>query len=95
MNNKRGFRKPTIKGTSRAYVRLFGYLETPESWLLFLDRYTILNLPFGVRRNGDCAVNVVGPATGNSAILGLEIPNEITYTRVSHAPRYRKERFLP
>ncbi|AIO71594.1 hypothetical protein DM80_6128 [Burkholderia multivorans] len=41
MNSTRGFKKPTIKDKGRAYVRLFQYFETPESWLEFLDQYAI------------------------------------------------------
>ncbi|WP_186117748.1 hypothetical protein [Burkholderia gladioli] len=79
MKAKRGFRKPTIKDNGRAYVRLFEHFETPEHWIEFLSRYTVQHMPFGMHRNGDCAVRVIDPATGNLAILGLNIPNRITY----------------
>lgn len=93
MDRMRGFKKPTIKDHGRAYVRLFQRFETPESWLQFLDRYTIEHRPFGVRRNGDCAVCVLDPATGNLADLGLEIPNEITYHTFAAERSFWNERY--
>lgn len=82
MDGNRQFKKPTIKDNGRAYVRLFQCFKTTESWLDFLNRYTIRHLPFGVRRNGDCAVCVYDPTTGDLAELGLEIPNEIIYRKL-------------
>jgi hypothetical protein len=73
------FKEPTIKGTSRAYVRLFEYFETPEKWLEFLQRYRVERVPFGMQLAGDCAVRVIDPATSEVAVIGLEVPNEIKY----------------
>ncbi|WP_186170297.1 hypothetical protein [Burkholderia gladioli] len=93
MNGKHGFKKPTIKDNGRAYVRLFQCFETPESWLDFLNRYTIQHQPFGVRRNGDCAVCVIDPATGDLAVLGLDIPNQITYHTFAAERSFWNERY--
>lgn len=79
MNRKNTFKKPTIKGTSRAYVRLFEYYKTEDKWLYFLGKYQVKNLPFGNERNGDCAIRVIDPSNGMLAELGLEIPSEIKY----------------
>jgi hypothetical protein len=49
MLNTRGFKKPTIKDKGRAYVRLFQFFETPESWLQFLDQYDV-NSPYSILR---------------------------------------------
>jgi len=94
MSSHVAFKKPTIKGTSRAYVRLFDYFGTADKWLDFLARYRIENVPFGMRRHGDCAVRVVDLATGQLAKLGLEIPNEIKYhTYVATARSFWLENF--
>lgn len=79
MDHLRAFKRPTIKETSRAYVRLYGYFKTPEKWLAFLERYRVEYINFGMRRNGDCAVRVIDPATQEIAVLGLDLPNEIKY----------------
>lgn len=94
MSKPNGFKKPTIKETSRAYVRLFEYFKAPEQWLSFLKGYRVEHPPFGMRRNGDCAVRVIDPNTGELAILGLEIPNEIQYhTYVATARSFWNEHF--
>jgi hypothetical protein len=79
MNNSVTFKKPTIKATSRAYVRLFGYFSTPEKWLAFIDRYRIEFVEFGMHRNGDCSVRVIDSTNEKIATLGLDVPNEIKY----------------
>lgn len=73
------FKKPTISGTSRAYVRLFDYFATAEKWLKFLQRYRVERVPFGMQRAGDCAVRVIDLGTSEIAVLGLDVPNEIKY----------------
>ena len=93
MNGLRGFKKPTIKDNGRAYVRLFQCFDTPECWLDFLSRYTVQHQPFGVRRNGDCSVCVIDPATGDLANLGLEIPNQITYHTFAGDRSFWNERY--
>lgn len=95
MHRQDAFKKPTIKTTSRAYVRLFGYFTSPEAWLAFLDRYRVEPFDFGMQRHGDCAVRVVDPTTGHLATLGLEIPNEIKYhTYIGTAQSFWQERFF-
>lgn len=79
MHRQSAFKKPTIKATGRAYVRLFGYFTSSEAWLAFLERYRVEPFDFGMQRHGDCAVRVIDPTTGQLAALGLEIPNEIKY----------------
>lgn len=79
MSDQGTFKKPTIKGTSRTYVRLFDYFAAAEKWLEFLQRYRVERVPFGMERAGDCAVRVTDLATGEVAVLGLEVPNEIKY----------------
>lgn len=79
-------KRPTIKETNRAYVHLFEYFTSPDKWLEFLKQYNVECVDFGNRRNGDCAVRVVHPKSNELAILGLDIPNHITYhTYVSTA----------
>jgi hypothetical protein len=95
MNQQVAFKKPTIKTTSRASVHLFGYFSTPTSWLAFLERYKVERFDFGMHRNGDCAVRVIDPTSGQLAVLGLEIPNEIKYhTYVATARSFWPESFL-
>ena len=95
MRQNDAFRKPTIKATSRAYVRLFEYFSSSEAWLAFLGRYRVESFEFGMHRHGDCAVRVVDPATGQLATLGLEIPNEIKYhTYMATARSFWQECFL-
>lgn len=95
MNRQATFKKPTIKATSRAYVRLFGYFSSSESWLAFLERYKVEPFDSGMHRHGDCAVRVVDPTTGQLAVLGLEIPSEIKYhTYVATARSFWQECFL-
>lgn len=79
MDQKGTFKKPTIKATSRAYVRLYEYFTTPDRWLEFIRTYHVEPFNYGMRRDGDCAVRVIDPATREMAVLGLEIPNEIKY----------------
>lgn len=79
MNSTRRFKKPTIKDKGRAYVRLFQYFETPESWLKFLDQYAIETQTFGSRWDADCEVRVIDRSTGDLAALGLQVPNHIKY----------------
>lgn len=78
-NSSSSFKRPTIKEFGRAYVRLFNYFETPESWLSFLASHTIIQESEGVRRNGDCMIRVVDLACGELAMLGASIPNTIRY----------------
>lgn len=88
------FKKPTIKGTSRAYVRLFSYFQTPEKWLEFLEQFRIEYVAFGMQRAGDCAVRVIEPSNGKVADLGLDVPNEIKYhTYVATARSFWIEEF--
>ena len=95
MRRQAAFKKPTIKATSRAYVRLYGYFSTSEAWLAFIERYKVEPFNFGLHRHGDCAVRVVDPTTGQLAALGLEIPNEIKYhTYVATARNFWQECFL-
>lgn len=94
MKNPGVFKKPTIKTTSRAYVRLFEYFKTPEKWLPFLEAYKVVHVAFGMHRNGDCALRVIDPSTGELAILGLDVPNEIQYhTYVATNRSFWNERF--
>lgn len=89
------FRKPTIKDTSRAYVRLFQYFKTNADWLAFLVRYEVRHVPFGHVSHGDCAVRVIERATGEVARLGLDIPIEIKYhTYVATARSFWNESFV-
>jgi hypothetical protein len=95
MNRQAEFKKPTIKATSRAYVHLFQYFSPLAAWLAFLERYRVEQFDFGMHRNGDCAVRVIDPTTGQLAVLGLEIPNEIKYhTYVATARSFWTESFL-
>ena len=95
MHRQAALKKPTIKGTSRAYVRLFGYFSSSESWLEFLERYKVGPFDFGMHRHGDCAVRVVDPTTGQLASLGLGIPSEIKYhTDIATARSFWHECFL-
>jgi len=95
MNGQVGFKKPTIKATSRAYVHLFQYFSTPAAWLAFIERYRVEPFDFGMHRHGDCAVRVIDPMTGQLAVLGIEIPNEIKYhTYVATARSFWTESFL-
>lgn len=48
MSHQGSFKKPTIKGTNRAYVRLFEYFVTPQVWLEFLERYRVEYVAFGM-----------------------------------------------
>ncbi len=73
------FKKPTIKRTNRSYVRLFEYFATAEKWTEFLQKYRVELVPFGMHRNGDCAIRVIDRATNQLAVLGLDVPNEIKY----------------
>jgi len=51
MRKPESFKKPTIKATSRAYVRLFGYFSSPSDWLDFLERYQVkCPVPFDRKR---------------------------------------------
>ncbi|MCY0852536.1 hypothetical protein [Cupriavidus sp. D39] len=94
MKSHGGFKKPTIKDNGRAYVRLFGYFATQDEWLRFLTRYVVKHVPFGMERNGDCAVRVIDPTTGELATLGLELPNEIKHhTYVATARSFWNENF--
>ncbi|SOY83461.1 conserved hypothetical protein [Cupriavidus taiwanensis] len=94
MKSDRAFKRPTIKDTNRAYVRLFEYIKTPDQWLSFLARYSVVNVPYGMKRNGDCAVRVIDPTSGSLAVLGLELPNEIKYhTYVATARNFWTEGF--
>jgi len=94
MTNPGVFKKPTIKATSRAYVRLFEYFKTPDRWLPFLDGHKVVHVPFGMHRNGDCALQVVDLSTGRLAILGLDVPNEIQFhTYVATGRSFWNERF--
>lgn len=70
MRSPNSFQKPTIKDTNRAYVRLFGYFVTSQKWLEFLQRNRIENVPFGMQRDGGCAVQVIDRATNDPAVLG-------------------------
>lgn len=95
MNQQVAFKRPTIKATSRAHVHLFEYFSTPTAWLAFLERYRVERFDFGMHRNGDCAVRVIDPATGQLAVLGLELPNEIKYhTYAATAQSFWSESFL-
>ncbi len=94
MKSSAGFKRPTIKATSRAYVRLFECFRTPEEWLSFLSRFRVEHPASGMQRNGDCAVRVIDPSTGEVATLGLEIPNEIKYhTYIATARSFWTESF--
>lgn len=95
MSTKDCFKKPTIKGTNRAYVRLFEYFRTPTEWQAFVGHYDVRPMSHGQQRYGDCAVRVFDRSTGGLAVLGLEIPNEITYhTFMGSSPRsFWNERF--
>ena len=79
MHSARGFKRPTIKGNGRAYVRLFQFFETPESWLKFLGQYAVETQSFGSRWDADCTVRVFDRETGDLAVLGLQVPNHIHY----------------
>ena len=95
MNHQGTFKKPTIKETSRAYVRLFDYFATAEKWLNFLHRYRVERVPFGIQRAGDCAVRVIDLESGAVAVLGLEVPNEIKYhTYTAMGRSFWTEEFL-
>jgi hypothetical protein len=94
MKSSAGFKRPTIKATSRAYVRLFECFRTPEEWLSFLSRFRVEHPASGMQRNGDCAVRVIDLSTGDLATLGLEIPNEIKYhTYIATARSFWTESF--
>lgn len=71
-------KKPTIKATNRAYVRLYERVVAQGSWEDFLAEYTVQMLEYGMRRSGGCAVEVRNRA-GEPADLGPYIPNRITY----------------
>jgi hypothetical protein len=73
------FKKPTIKDTNRAYVRLFEFFSSPHEWLEFLQRHHVEYVAFGMQRNGDCAIRVMDSSTGQPALLGLKVPNKIKY----------------
>lgn len=95
MNSPDRFRKPTIKGNSRAYVRLFGYFVTPQKWLQFLQLNRVEYIPFGMQRAGDCAVRVIDLATNDLAVLGMEIPNVVKYhNNVAIGRSFWTEEFL-
>jgi hypothetical protein len=79
MNSTRGFKKPTIKDKGRAYVRLFQFFETTESWLRFLEQYVVETKSVGSRWDADCTVRVIDRTTGDLAVLGLHVPNHIHY----------------
>lgn len=72
-------KKPTIKGTSRAYVRLFQYLGTVEEWLSFLEKYAVEDIPFGQQRFAEHAIRVLDRSNGELATLGLDLPCVIKY----------------
>lgn len=95
MSSPDNFKKPTIKGTSRAYVRLFGYFLTPQKWLEFLQVNRVDYMPFGMQRDGDCAVRVVDRATNDLAVLGIEVPNVVKYcNNVAFGRSFWTEEFL-
>lgn len=95
MDRQAVFKKPTIKTTSRAYVRLFKYFSSLDAWRAFSEQYKVEPFPFGMHRRGDCAVRVVDTTTGQLATLGLEIPSEIKYhTDVATARSFWHECFL-
>ena len=74
------FRRPTIKANGRAYTRLFTeYLKAPDTWTAFIARYRIESIPHGLAKNGDCAIQVIDPATGQLAVLGLNVPCVIKF----------------
>ncbi|SAK98465.1 hypothetical protein AWB80_07527 [Caballeronia pedi] len=73
------FKKPTIKENGRAYVRLFQCFPNTESWLNFLANHSIKSETYGSRYDADCEIRVINRATGDLAVLGLEIPNRIRY----------------
>lgn len=81
------FRKPTIKADGRACVRLYSYFNTPEKWIAFLERHHVERIPFGMARNGDCAIRVVDRASGILAALGPDIPCVIKYHVNIHPDR--------
>lgn len=94
MEKKRAFKRPTIKETNRAYVRLYEYFNTPEKWLAFLERYRVEIIDFGMRRHGDCAIRVIDPETQEVAVLGLELPNTVKYhTYVATSRSFWNEEF--
>ncbi|WP_186214941.1 hypothetical protein [Burkholderia gladioli] len=94
MDSTRGLKKPTIKDKGRAYVRLFEFFETPESWLGFLDQYAVETTSFGSRWDADCTVRVIDRATGDLAALGLHIPNHIHYHTFSGERSFWNEWYL-
>lgn len=95
MEKKASFKKPTIKGYGRAFVRLYCYFGSAESWQQFLESYRVQHVPFGMVRNGDCAVQVVSRATGEVVALGLEIPHQIRYhTNVATVRSFWTEEFM-
>jgi hypothetical protein len=95
MNSPDKFKKPTIKDTSRAYVRLFGHFRTPQEWLEFLQFNRVEYMPFGMQREGDCAVRVIDLATNDLAVLGLEVPNVVKYhNNVPFGRSFWTEEFL-
>ena len=88
-------KRPTIKETNRAHVRLFEYFTSLDKWLDFLKRYSVEFFSFGNRRNRDCAVRVVHLQSNELSNLGLDIPNHIIYhTYVSTAQSFWNEHFL-
>ena len=79
-------KRPTIKGTNRAYVRLYDYVVKRDAWDEFTQKYSVRMIPHGMEKNGDCAVHVLDQ-NGRLACLGAHIPHKITYSDFIHPPR--------
>lgn len=79
-------KKPTIKEFNRAYVRLYDFVKKHGDWEAFKARYRVEIIEFGMRKNGDCGVQVLD-ADGTLATLGNSIPNKITYRYFVEPPR--------
>lgn len=79
-------KRPTIKGTNRAYVRLYDYVIKHQHWEDFKSKYQVQMKSHGQERHGDCAIVVIG-TDGLLARLGPHIPNQIRYTNFIHPAR--------
>lgn len=79
-------KRPTIKGTNRAYVRLYDCVIKHQRWEDFISKYQVQIKSHGQERHGDCAIQVIG-SDGLPARLGPNIPNQISYSNFIHPAR--------
>ena len=78
-------KKPSIKSTNRAYVRLHTYVTKRQDWEEFVQTYRVVLDSNGSEELSNCFVKVY-TKMGELAALGPNIPNQITFSLRKEPP---------